>query len=139
MQFNNGTGSYSDWEPYATTKSWTLSSSGDGLKTVRVKFQDIAGNATTTGIPATITLDTKSPIINLNGDSEIDLKVGDVYQDSGATVVDDNFDASGLVVGGDVVDTSTPGAYLVTYDATDKAGNVAVQVVRTVIVSENTD
>ncbi|MBI4029205.1 MAG: fibronectin type III domain-containing protein [Candidatus Blackburnbacteria bacterium] len=62
MKFSNG-GAYSSPEPYATTKSWLLSSSGDGLKTVRVKFMDEAGNETATGTPATITLDTASPAL----------------------------------------------------------------------------
>ena len=137
MQFNNGTGSYSDWETYSTTKSWTLSSSGDGLKTVRVKFQDGVGNENAIGIPATITLDTKPPVITLNGDPTINLNVGDTYSELGATVADENIDSSALVIGGDMVDTSLPGTYHVIYDATDKAGNVATQVVRTVVVQDS--
>ncbi|TET11109.1 T9SS type A sorting domain-containing protein, partial [Candidatus Aerophobetes bacterium] len=43
MQFSNDASSWSDWEDYSTTKSWTLSS-GDGTKTVYVKFKDTAGN-----------------------------------------------------------------------------------------------
>jgi len=35
--------SYHDWEPYLTTQSWTLPDT-DGLKTVRAKFKDSAGN-----------------------------------------------------------------------------------------------
>ncbi|MQY70033.1 MAG: hypothetical protein GH145_04130, partial [Firmicutes bacterium] len=43
MQFSNDASSWSDWEDYSTTKSWTLSS-GDGKKKVYVKFKDGAGN-----------------------------------------------------------------------------------------------
>jgi len=43
MQFSNDNVTYSAAEAYSTTKSWTLTS-GDGLKTVYVKFQDAAGN-----------------------------------------------------------------------------------------------
>jgi hypothetical protein len=53
--------SYHDWEPYATTKDWILSASGDGIKTVRVKFKDSAGNETAVGIADTIILDTSTP------------------------------------------------------------------------------
>lgn len=61
MEFNNG-GVYSGLEDYATTKLWTLSS-GDGIKNVRVKFVDAAGNETATGIPDTIILDTTAPTV----------------------------------------------------------------------------
>lgn len=54
--------SYQGWEPYATTRTWTLST-GDGLKTVRVKYRDAAGNETATGIAATITVDTVAPVV----------------------------------------------------------------------------
>ncbi len=43
MKFSNDGTSYSTPEAYATSKSWTLTS-GDGLKTVYVKFIDGAGN-----------------------------------------------------------------------------------------------
>lgn len=44
------------WEAYAIIKAWTLTS-GDGVKTVYIKFQDSAGIATA-AISDTITLDT---------------------------------------------------------------------------------
>ncbi len=43
MQFSNDNVSYSTPETYATTKAWTLTS-GDGTKTVYVKFKDTPGN-----------------------------------------------------------------------------------------------
>jgi hypothetical protein len=39
------------------------------------------------------------------------------------------------VIGGDTVDTSTCGKYVITYDATDTAGN-SVQITRTVVVQD---
>ena len=45
MQFSNDNTTWSGWETYATTKSWTLAS-GDGLKTVYAQFKDVAGNVT---------------------------------------------------------------------------------------------
>ena len=43
MQFSNDGAIYSAEEPYVTTKTWTLdSASGDGLKTVYVRFRDKA-------------------------------------------------------------------------------------------------
>ncbi len=44
---NNDGFAGASWENYATTKSWTLTS-GDGVKTVYVKFKDAAGNVSVT-------------------------------------------------------------------------------------------
>ncbi len=43
MQFSNDDTNWSTAEPYAITKSWTLSTGG-GTKTVYVKYKDAAGN-----------------------------------------------------------------------------------------------
>jgi len=54
------------WEPYAPTKAWTLSSTNDGYKIVKVQFRDIAGN--TSIFYDTIILDTEAPtgLISIN-------------------------------------------------------------------------
>ncbi len=44
MRFSNDGATWSPWEPLAATKAWTLAP-GDGYRTVRVQFLDIAGNA----------------------------------------------------------------------------------------------
>jgi FtsP/CotA-like multicopper oxidase with cupredoxin domain len=64
MQFSNDGVTYTPEEAYATTKAWTLSS-GDGLKTVYVRFRDNSLPAPGTLYPAvtaTITLDTSAPV-----------------------------------------------------------------------------
>jgi len=43
MRFSNDGVNWSVWEPYATSKDWTLVS-GDGTRTVRVQYQDIYEN-----------------------------------------------------------------------------------------------
>ena len=43
MRFANSGGIASAWEPYQSTKAWTLTS-GTGTKTVWVQFKDKAGN-----------------------------------------------------------------------------------------------
>ncbi len=78
--------------------------------------------------------DVTAPVITLIGSASISLTVGDSYTDQGATATD-NIDGTFAVAGVGTVDTSTPGTYTITYDATDVAGNHAVQVVRTVTVS----
>jgi hypothetical protein len=56
MRFSSDGSAWSDWEPYADSKSWTLSN-GDGLKTVHVQFKDGVGNASPP-LSASIILDT---------------------------------------------------------------------------------
>lgn len=59
MRFSHDNAQYTTPEPYATKKNWTLTT-GDGVKTVYVKFADAVGNWS---LPAsdTITLDTTPP------------------------------------------------------------------------------
>ena len=101
------------------------------------KITDLAGNVSM--IPIKITwFDNIKPVIKLNGDSEITLKVGEQYIEQGAEVTDnlDNDIASKLVIDDSDVNTGIVGTYYVYYDATDHAENKAVQVVRTVNVRE---
>ncbi|OGX11172.1 MAG: hypothetical protein A2351_02880 [Omnitrophica bacterium RIFOXYB12_FULL_50_7] len=69
MSFSTDNVNWTTPEAYATTKAWTLLS-GDGLKTVYVKFIDKAGNVS---IPYSqfITLDTEAPSgsITINGEN----------------------------------------------------------------------
>jgi len=85
--------------------------------------------------------DTPAPVITLNGDDSITLEVGiDTYTEAGATVTDDDPDYSeSVIIGGDTVDADTIGTYIVTYDApADAAGNVPLQVTRTITVQDTT-
>jgi hypothetical protein len=83
--------------------------------------------------------DTTAPIITLNGDASISLSVGATYTEQGATATDNVEGSVTVVVGGDVVNTSLAGTYEVTYNAEDTAGNDAIEVVRTIIVSNTPD
>jgi hypothetical protein len=56
MSFSNDGTTWGDWQPYATTASWQLSS-GDGFKTVYGRFKDQDGNISGL-ISDTIELDT---------------------------------------------------------------------------------
>jgi len=86
---------------------------------------------------ATITItiiDTTAPVIVLNGTDPMNVQNGDTYVEPGANCTD-NFDIDkNATVGGDVVDTSIDGSYVVTYDCSDSAGNTAIQVTRTLQV-----
>lgn len=84
--------------------------------------------------------DTEAPEITLNGASSVDLIVGDTYSELGATATDNiDGDITGnIVVGGDTVNTSATGIYLVSYNVSDIAGNAAIEVIRTVTVTADT-
>jgi hypothetical protein len=62
MRFSENMGSWGSWYTYATTFSYTLTSSGDGYKSIDVQYQDNAGNPTTAWtIWDSIYLDTTPP------------------------------------------------------------------------------
>ncbi|MBI5697960.1 MAG: hypothetical protein HZC29_05665, partial [Thaumarchaeota archaeon] len=60
MKFSNDDSTWSTPENYAASKTWTLTS-GDGTKTVYVRFKDSAGNWMTTSASDSIILDTTPP------------------------------------------------------------------------------
>jgi hypothetical protein len=78
--------------------------------------------------------DTTPPVIELNGATSVSVAWGSSYTDEGATATDD-VDSVVTVMPSGAVNTSKPGVYTITFDATDAAGNAATQVVRTVTVS----
>ncbi|MEI7645115.1 MAG: kelch repeat-containing protein [Chloroflexales bacterium] len=59
MRFAHDGNSWSNWEPYATSHSWSLLS-GDAAKTIYVCYQDAAGNLSAV-VTARVTLDTTPP------------------------------------------------------------------------------
>ncbi|PIR45019.1 MAG: hypothetical protein COV10_01705, partial [Candidatus Vogelbacteria bacterium CG10_big_fil_rev_8_21_14_0_10_51_16] len=81
--------------------------------------------------------DSEAPVITLNGNNPAVLQQGETFLDPGATVTDDKDENLGIKVGGDTVDTATPGTYSITYNATDADGNEAEEVTRTVVVEAN--
>ena len=78
--------------------------------------------------------DTTSPFITLNGHATVTITVGEAYDEQGAVCDDDVDPDKAAAVGGDAVDTGTPGVYVITYSCTDAAGNPAAQMSRTVNV-----
>jgi len=80
--------------------------------------------------------DTTAPIITLTGESTINLTVGDSYTESGSTATDDiDGDLTSSIVISGTVDANTAETYTITYAVSDAAGNAALVVTRTVIVS----
>jgi hypothetical protein len=85
-------------------------------------------------------VDTAPPTITLNGEAQVTLQCSQsTYIEQGASVTDTcDTNLSQAAIGGDVVDVTVPATYVVTYDATDTSGNPAVQVTRTVNVTDAT-
>ena len=119
--------------------SGTVDTATAGTYTVTYTVTDAAGNsasATRTVIVSEPTPDTTAPVITLNGSTTINLTVGDIYTELGATATDDiDGDLTSSIVTSGTVNTSTAGTYTVTYTVTDATGNSA-SATRTVIVSE---
>ncbi|MFH0864816.1 MAG: putative Ig domain-containing protein [Bacteroidota bacterium] len=66
MRFSNDNGTWSEFETYATSKAWTLTT-GAGAKTVYVKYKDSVGNTSasisdTIILVAPLTITTASPL-----------------------------------------------------------------------------
>lgn len=76
--------------------------------------------------------DTSAPRVMLNCSSVAHVPVGSSYEDLGAVAMDNTDGETTVVVSGEV-DFNTPGAYVLTYTATDKAGNKS-SALRTVVV-----
>lgn len=130
MRFRNGTsGSWSAWEAYAVSKSWTLPA-GDGTKTVQAKFRDAALNVSHAASD-TIILDTLIPVVTVDP-----LITNDSTPTISGTVDDDtanvsvNVDGnvySAVVAGGvwtaSVTDDLADGVYDIAATITDPANN----------------
>ncbi|HVB19994.1 MAG TPA: DUF5011 domain-containing protein, partial [Candidatus Paceibacterota bacterium] len=86
--------------------------------------------------------DTIPPVITLLGDNPVHVSVGSTFTEPGVTVTDDVdgtdpyitfINGIQQVVSSTTIDTSSPTTYIITYKATDAAGNVATAI-RSVIV-----
>jgi hypothetical protein len=81
--------------------------------------------------------DTTPPVIARLGEATVNLTVGDSYEDAGATALDEtDGDITSSIVTVNPVNTAVANTYTVTYNVIDTALNPAVEVTRTVIVSE---
>jgi len=97
---------------------------------------DDSGKVPEEVIVSTNIQDTIAPAITLNGDASVTLVVNvDTYSEEGATVTDNNKATDSVAgVGGDSVNNSIVGTYIVEYYASDPSGNSAINVTRTVDV-----
>jgi len=105
-----------------------------GTDRLTVTVTDQGGLTGTVSIPVKVT-DATPPVITLVGTTPVQVTQGTNYADAGATATD-NIDGTitASIVVSNPVNTSVIGAYSVTYDVSDAAGNAATQVARTVNV-----
>ena len=108
-----------------------------GIYEVTVTAEDQYENKTTKTFKITVK-DTTKPEITLNGSPTITLVKGQPYNEPGATCTD-NYDATcNVVTTGGPVDSNTLGKTIITYTATDAAGNTSTKTREVTIVSGNT-
>jgi surface protein len=96
-----------------------------GVYTITYTANDAADNIATATRTVNVLVDT-APVITLNGEAELNIEFGSVYEDLGATAtdaIDGEIDV--VVTGIDAVDTSVYETYTITYTATDSADNTA--------------
>jgi hypothetical protein len=110
-----------------------------GTYLIKYNVIDAAGNAADEVVRTVIVIekDDVSPQISLIGKAAIDILVGSEYVDQGATATDNvDGDITDLIVivGVDAINTDNAGVFTITYNVTDAAGNIAVEVVRNVNV-----
>ena len=112
-----------------------------GTYLIRYEVADSSGNWTS-GISRTVIVtDTTSPLITLIGANKVEVELDGKYAELGANAVDivDGDLTSAVQIGGDAVDTSRPGDYVVTYNVQDLSGNRADEVRRLVYVRDPDD
>ncbi len=108
----------------AVTASSIVNTSIIGIYTVTYTASDAAGNMATPAVRIVEVIDTTAPVITINGPNPVNVTQGSVYNDAGATALDD-VDGVVAVVTTGIVDTATIGVYTIAYTATDSANNTA--------------
>ena len=127
-----------DLSTSAATATGSVDTATIGTYTITYTATDVAGNAADQVTRTVNVVDTTSPIITLTGSNPQRISVHGTYTELGATISDDTDTGLSATINASAVNTAAAGTYQVTYDATDLSGNVATQVVRTVIVADTT-
>lgn len=102
-------------------------------------LRDGDGNLTVDFARLVRVVDRVRPVITLNGDPVMTINCGVPFTDPGATAQDgcDGNLNSAVVLGGDTLDITVIGAYVLTYDVSDSAGNAATPKTRTITVIDS--
>lgn len=99
--------------------SGTVDTSTLGVYTITYSVEDDYG------MQSSVTRDVlvgDTPVVTLIGPTDVVVATGEAYTDAGATAVDENGNPLTTVITEDTVDVMTPGAYIITYTATNGDG-----------------
>ncbi len=121
----------------AVTTGGVVDTSVPGSYTLTYAASDGNGNSAAPITRVVNVTDTAVPVATLNGPSDMKVECGTNYAEAGATAMDACAGTLAVTTDG-TVDTTAPGAYTLTYDASDGNGSNAVQVTRTVTVVDST-
>ena len=134
---------YTTVDNYYPKSQITVSKSGSvdlnkiGVYVVTYVATDPDGNSSLPKRRIYKLVDTTKPIITLNGSNTINICRWRAYTDLGATV-SDNYWTGLQIVTKSNLDMNLPGTYIITFDAVDSSGNVAVTEQRVVTVLDYT-
>ncbi|MEJ2143448.1 MAG: DUF5011 domain-containing protein [Gammaproteobacteria bacterium] len=117
-----------------STVTGTVNTTVLGNYTLTYNATDSSGNDALAVTRTVNVVDTTAPVITLNGDDYLTVKVNTSFADPGVSIMD-NLDTGLAASVTGTVDTMTPGIYTLTYNVTDSSGNSAVSVTRTIHVS----
>lgn len=120
------------------TTSGNVDTGTPGEYMLTYSVTDAAGNTATETRKVIVSdaADTTAPMIRLNDASIIHLKTGDRYTDAGATASDVDDDNIAVKTEG-MVNTGVAGEYIVTYTATDPAGNTATEIRKVIVIASD--
>ena len=118
----------------AVTSSGTVDTNTVGTYTITYTATDKDGN-TATATRSVSVVDTTQPVVSVTGDNPATTELGGTYTDAGATATDASGSVTVVTTG--TVDTTTLGAYTLTYTSTDASGNAGTAT-RTVNVTDTT-
>ena len=119
----------------AVSATGSVNTSVPGNYIITYSATDEAGN-TATATRTVIVADLTAPVITITGANPLNVDVGTAFTDPGATATD-NIDTNVTVNASGSVNNAVPGEYIITYSATDAAGNssLATRTVKVVDVT----
>lgn len=111
-----------------------VNTSNLGTYSVTYAVSDGAGNQAE-AVRTVEVVDTTPPVIVITGQTTVTHEAGAIYIDLGATAFDSRQGSlTPFIQAENLVDSSVPGSYTVTYNVSDSEGNAATPAVRTVNV-----
>jgi hypothetical protein len=117
----------------------SVNTSTPGQYTLTYVVIDDAGNESEPITRTVIVSDTTKPVITLIGSTDVTIEALSTYSDAGVTAADNiDGDITSKIIVDNKVNASKIGAYTVTYNVSDAAGNAAIAVVRNVKVVDTT-